>query len=117
MSLQSKEMDEKQRSLKDKKVPSPLKLVSQDSSPQPATSGTSGASNPPKITSHDDLIMRLEKCSLQSPLMEGYGCKDVSKARALEPFRRRYFVLYNGLLLYYHHKSHFEKDKKNGLVS
>ncbi len=93
-----------------KKIPSPLKLVSPDPTPQPARSA-------PKISSYDDLAMKLEKCSIKTPLLEGYGCKDVSRSRTFEPFRRRYFVLYKDLLIYYHHKSHFEKDKKNGLVS
>ena len=100
-------------SKKIKKIPSPLRLV-KEHSPDPLPVP---ARNPSKISTYDDLTMKLEKCSIQAPLMEGYGCKDVSRARSFEPFRRRYFVLYKDLLIYYHHKSQYEKDKKNGLVS
>ena len=93
-----------------KKIPSPLKL---QQSPEPLIPERSLS----KISSHDDLALKLEKCSIQSPLMEGYGCKDIRKSRTFEPFRRRYFVLYNEVLIYYQHKAQFEKDKKRGLVS
>ena len=59
----------------------------------------------------------LEVCSTQPPLAEGHGCKDVHKLKTFDKFRRRYFVLYEGLLLYYNHKSCYVRDKKNGLVS
>lgn len=64
-----------------------------------------------------DVAKYLEKYSLQDPIYEGYGCKDINKTRSLERFRRRYFVLYEGVLLYYKHKSNYQRDKRNGLVS
>lgn len=96
-----------------KKIPSPLKLQLSPETPRPHQPERSLS----KISSYDDLALKLEKCSIQTPLMEGYGCKDVRKSRTFEPFRRRYFVLYNEVLIYYQHKAQFEKDKKKGLVS
>ena len=69
------------------------------------------------IQSMEDIEKYLETFSLQDPIYEGYGCKDTSKSRSFERFRRRYFILFEGLLLYYEHKSQYNRDKKNGLVS
>ena len=35
----------------------------------------------------------------------------------LERIQKRYFVLYPGVILYYHHRTSYARDKKNGLVS
>ena len=70
-----------------------------------------------KIRSDEELEKYLQICSTQPPLAEGHGCKDVEKFRTFARFRKRYFVLYEGLLLYYDHKSSYDRDKKNGLVS
>lgn len=70
-----------------------------------------------KIRNSEDLVKYLEICSGEEPLVEGYLCKDISYPSFFDRFRRRYFVLHDGLLLYYKHKSHYNKDKSNGLVS
>lgn len=73
---------------------------------------------PVKIKDSDDLTKYLQLCSQLQPIAEGYVCKDVRKQRAtFEKFRKRYFVLYQGLLVYYNHKSEYTRDKKNGLVN
>ena len=69
-----------------------------------------------RIESKEDLTNYLEACCMQEPSYQGYGCKDISTFGFIENFRRRYFVLYCGLLLYYKHKSNFDKDRKHGLV-
>jgi hypothetical protein len=70
-----------------------------------------------KIRTQGDLSRYLEECSGQAPIMEGHVCKDISKPRVFDRFRRRYFVLYRGVLLYYNYKSQFDKDKRKGFVS
>lgn len=70
-----------------------------------------------KIRTQEDLTTYLEKCSGQTPIMEGHVCKDITKSRTLGRFRRRYFILYRGVLLYYNYKSQYEKDKGKCLVS
>lgn len=72
---------------------------------------------PVKIRTHTDLAEYLEICSSQTPLMEGHLCKDISKPKIFDKFRRRYFILYRGILLYYNYKSQYEMDKRKGLVS
>lgn len=70
-----------------------------------------------KIRSREDLEKYLQLCSTQPPLAEGHGCKDVtSRHRSLDKYKKRYFVLYSGILLYYDHKSSYNKDRRNGLV-
>lgn len=58
-----------------------------------------------------------EVCSTREPILEGHGCKDMSKAWSIFGFHRKYFVLYEGILLYYDHKSSYFKDRTKGLVS
>ena len=70
-----------------------------------------------KIQDRKDVLKYLDICSREEPIIEGHGCKDIERDGIFASYRRRYFVLYDGLLLYYCHKSEFEKDKKNGLVS
>ena len=71
-----------------------------------------------KIDTGDDLIDYLKFCSTQTPIAEGHGCKDIGRPTIpLDRFRRRYFVLFKGLLLYYNYKSQYEIDRKNDLVS
>lgn len=31
-------------------------------------------------------------------------------------FNKRYFALYEGVLIYYHHEKDYKKDRKNGMV-
>ncbi len=65
-----------------------------------------------------DVTMYLkEVCSVQEPLLEGHGCKDMSKTWLIVVFHRKYFVLYHGVLVYYDHQSGYSHDKKKGLVS
>ena len=71
-----------------------------------------------KIRTQEDLTKYLEICSGQAPIMEGHVCKDITKPlSAWDRFRRRYFVLYHGMLLYYSYKSQYEKDRKKSFVS
>lgn len=71
-----------------------------------------------KIRTQEDLTKYLETCSGQSPIKEGHVCKDITKPMStLDRFRKRYFVLYHGVLLYYKYKSQYEKDRKKGFVS
>lgn len=70
------------------------------------------------IDTGDDLTNYLKFCSTQTPIAEGHGCKDIGRPTIpLDRFRRRYFVLFKGLLLYYNYKSQYEIDRKNDLVS
>ena len=55
-------------------------------------------------------------CTILEPVIEGHGCKDSSKTRSWFGFHRKYFVLYDGILLYYDHKSNYLQDKSKGLV-
>lgn len=70
-----------------------------------------------RIRTSEDLAEYLAMCSNQSPIMEGYACKDVSKPTIFGRFRRRYFILYRGVLLYYNHRSQYEADKRKSFVS
>lgn len=70
-----------------------------------------------KIGNSEDLVKYLEICSGEEPLAEGHICKDIRYPTIFNRFRRRYFVLYNGLLLYYRHKALYNSDKRKGLVS
>ena len=74
----------------------------------------------PKIYTDEEALKKyLQACSTEPPLAESYGCKDIDQCACVtfERYRRRYFVLYRGVLLYYSHKSHFDRDRKNGFVS
>lgn len=78
----------------------------------------SSQEGPVKIDTGDDLMNYLTFCSTQTPIAEGHGCKDIGRPTIqLDRFRRRYFVLFKGLLLYYNYKSQYEIDRKNNLVS
>lgn len=69
------------------------------------------------IRTNEELVEYLEVCSGQTPIMEGHLCKDISKPKIFDKFRRRYFILFRGVLLYYNYKSQYEVDKSRGLVS
>lgn len=69
------------------------------------------------LRTRKDLTQYLQICSGQEPIMEGHACKDISKPKPFDKFRRRYFILYRGVLLYYNYKSQYEVDKSKGLVS
>lgn len=69
-----------------------------------------------KINTCEDLEKYLAICSTEAPIAEGYVCKDTRRSKSFEKFRRRYFVLHNGVLLYYNHRSEYIRDQKNGLV-
>ena len=47
------------------------------------------------------------------PLVQGHMFKQDSHGLG---FSKRYFVLYEGLLLYYTHEKDFKRDQKRGLV-
>lgn len=48
------------------------------------------------------------------PLVHGHMLKMGSSR--LELYNKRYFALYEGVLVYYKHEKDYMKDKKNGLV-
>ena len=48
------------------------------------------------------------------PLVHGHMLKMGNSRLGL--YNKRYFALYEGVLIYYKHEKDYEKDKKNGLV-
>ena len=51
----------------------------------------------------------------QTPIHEGMVFK--MGRGMVKRIQKRYFVLYPGVILYYHHRHSYARDKKNGLVS
>ena len=49
----------------------------------------------------------------QSPIVEGPMFKQGSSG---EGFSKRYFALYDGVLIYYHHQRAYQKEKDSGTV-
>jgi len=47
------------------------------------------------------------------PLVHGHMMK---RNTSRPMFNKRYFALYEGVLIYYHHEKDYKKDKKNGMV-
>ncbi len=56
-----------------------------------------------------------------TPILQGHVFKQsshgIGSKIGLISFKKRYFVLFNGVLMYYRHQSSYEKDKHHGLVS
>lgn len=75
----------------------------------------SPVASPVKIRTSEDVTRYLEICSTRTPIMEGHVCKDIHKPTVFDKFRRRYFILYRGVLLYYSSKFQYETDKRKGL--
>lgn len=50
----------------------------------------------------------------RTPILEGHVFKDGNGK--LNGFTKRYFLLFDGVLIYYTHHSSYEKDQKNFLV-
>jgi len=46
------------------------------------------------------------------PLVHGHMMK---RNTSRPMFNKRYFALYEGVLIYYHHEKDYKKDKKNGM--
>ena len=53
----------------------------------------------------------------QTPLLEGHVFKDGRGTMAHRGFTKRYFLLFEGVLIYYSHQSSYQRDQKNCLVS
>ena len=49
----------------------------------------------------------------QSPIVEGPMFKQDSSGVG---FSKRYFALYNGVLIYYHHQRAYQKEKDSGII-
>ena len=76
------------------------------------------AENPPPVEQAEPLATGRPDMSAfasQVPMHESMVFK-LGKGN-LERIQKRYFVLYPGVILYYHHRTSYAKDKKNGLVS
>lgn len=58
----------------------------------------------------------LSSLATQMPIHEGTVFKVGGKG-GLERVQKRYFVLYEGVVVYYHHHTNYIRDKKDGLVS
>lgn len=52
----------------------------------------------------------------QTPMHEGMVFK-IGGRKGPRRILKRYFVLYPGVILYYHHRTSYARDKKRGLVS
>ena len=59
----------------------------------------------------DELSKKLEALE---PLVQGHMFKQTSLRRS---FVKRYFVLFEGVLLYYSHERDYKTDRRHGLVS
>lgn len=55
----------------------------------------------------------VQKLSRLNPLVRGHLFKRDSRRRS---FHKRYFALYEGMLLYYTHERDFDKDKQREMV-
>ena len=58
----------------------------------------------------------LSKFASQTPIHEGMVFKIGGKER-LRRIQKRFFILYEGVIIYYHHRTTYVKDKKHGFVS
>ena len=56
-----------------------------------------------------------------TPILQGHVFKQSSHGFGskfgLISFKKRYFVLFDGVLMYYRHQSSYEKDKHHSMVS
>lgn len=52
----------------------------------------------------------------ETPMHESMVFK-IGGRNNLRRIQKRYFVLYPGMILYYHHRTTYARDKKHGLVS
>lgn len=52
----------------------------------------------------------------ETPMHESMVFK-IGGKNNLQRIQKRYFVLYPGMILYYHHRTNYARDKKHGLVS
>ena len=52
----------------------------------------------------------------ETPMHESMVFK-IGGRNNLRRIQKRYFVLYPGMILYYHHRTSYARDKKHGLVS
>ena len=52
----------------------------------------------------------------ETPMHESMVFK-IGGGNNLRRIQKRYFVLYPGMILYYHHRTTYARDKKHGLVS
>lgn len=66
-----------------------------------------------KRPSKSDLEETLSRLASQTPIVEGPMFKQY---RSGVGFNKRYFALYDGVLLYYHHQRAYEKEKINGTI-
>ena len=58
----------------------------------------------------------LSKFASQTPIHEGMVFKIGGKGR-LSRIQKRFFILYEGVIIYYHHLTTYKKDRKRGFVS
>ena len=63
-----------------------------------------------------ELSLDLSKFASQTPVHEGMAFKFGGKGR-LRRIHKRFFILYEGAIIYYHHHTTYVKDKLNGFVS
>ena len=70
-----------------------------------------------ELASYDSVAKYLQEvCCEKEPILEGRGCKERSTPSLLGKFHRKYFVLYDRVLLYYDDRLEYLRDKKHGLV-
>ena len=60
-----------------------------------------------------DLEETLSRLASQTPIVEGPMYKQY---RSGVGFNKRYFALYDGVLVYYHHQRAYQKEKSSGTI-